>query len=159
LSKLMPMAALAAIALATAPIAYAQNMTAPRNETAGSMATSPTGDRIKSDEIRVSNMIGSSVYDRQNQDIGKVKDLILNKNGRIDAVVVDVGSFLGMGGKYVGVEPSKIKTDNNRLTLDMTKAQLKQARAYQLTDRDTGAGSSTSPVEGGHLGTPAQRRE
>jgi len=39
-------------------------------------------------------------------------------------VVVDVGSFLGVGGKYVAVPPTDIKTDNNRLTLDRTKEQL-----------------------------------
>jgi sporulation protein YlmC with PRC-barrel domain len=146
LSKISFTAAVTAIALMTAPVAFAQ-------------ALNPTGDRIKSDEIRASNMIGSSVYDRQNQDLGKVKDIVLNKDGRIDAVVVDVGTFLGMGGKYVAVRPTDIKTDNNRLTLDMDKGQLKQALAYHLENRDTGAGTSTSPVEGGHLGTPAQRRE
>ena len=148
MSKISFTAAATVIALMTAPVAFAQ-----------SMATNPTGDRIKSDEVRASNMIGSSVYDRQNQDIGKVKDIIVNKDARVDAVVVDVGSFLGMGGKYVAVPPTDIKTDHNRLTLDMTKDQLKQAQAYHLENRETGAGSSTSPVEGGHLGTPAQHRE
>ena len=61
-------------------------------------------------------------------------------------MVVDVGAFLGMGGKDVAVHLSDIKTDNNRLTLDMTKEQLQQAQAYQLENPDTGAGSSTSPV-------------
>jgi hypothetical protein len=58
-----------------------------------------------------------------------------------------------MGGKYVAVPLSVIKTDNNRLTLDMTKEQLQQAQAYNLENADTGSGSSTSPVTGGHLGS------
>ena len=48
-------------------------------------------------------MIGSTVYDVQNRDIGSVKDLVINKDGRVAAAVVDVGTFLGMGGKYVAV--------------------------------------------------------
>jgi hypothetical protein len=45
------------------------------------------------------------------------------------------------------------KTDNNRLTLDVTKEQLQQMADYNLHDRNTGAGSSASPVHGGKLGS------
>ena len=99
-------------------------------------------------------MIGSAVYDVQNRKIGSVDDVILNKNGKVDVVVIDVGSFLGMGGKDVAVLPSDIKTDNNRLTLDRTKEQLQQMATYNLENRNTGAGTSTSPVEGGRIQNP-----
>ena len=98
-------------------------------------------------------MIGSSLYDVQNRKIGKVEDLVLGRDGRIDLVVVDVGSFIGMGGKNVAVKPSEIKTDNNRLTLDVNKEQLQQMPKYSLTERNTGAGTSTSPVHGGKIGS------
>ena len=88
----------------------------------------------------------------QNRNIGKVNDLIVNRQGGIDAVVVDVGTFLGMGGKSVAVKPSDLKADNNRLTLDVTKEQLQQMADYNLRDRNTGAGSSASPVHGGKIG-------
>lgn len=143
-------AAVTAILLAASPLAYAQSNVAPR-EDAG--ATNPTGTAIHTDEFRASKMLGSTVYDVQNRDIGSVKDLIINKDGRVAAAVVDVGTFLGMGGKYVAVPLSDLKTDNNRLTLDMTKEQLQQAHAYNLENTNTGAGSSTSPVTGGHLGS------
>jgi hypothetical protein len=58
-----------------------------------------------------------------------------------------------MGGKNVAVKPSDLKTDNNRLTLDVTKEQLQQMANYRLEDRSTGAGSSPSPVKGGKLGS------
>jgi len=115
--------------------------------------TNRAEEAIQSDQIRASKMIGSAVYDVQNRKIGKVHDLVLDRSGQIAAVVVDVGSFLGMGGKNVAVKPSDIKTDHNRLTLDVTKEQLQQMANYRLEDRNTGAGSSASPVKGGHLGT------
>lgn len=156
LTKSHAAAAFAAVLMATAPIAFAQSNTAP-NTTAPAAsdvtAANPTGDRIQSDQFRASKMIGSTVYDVQNRDIGKVEDLIVDRDGRVSSAVVDVGTFLGMGGKYVAVPLANIKTDNNRLTLDMTKEQLKQAQAYHLTNDNTGAGSSTSPVTGGHLGS------
>src|SRR5689334_24748994 len=96
-------------------------------------------------------MIGSAVYDVQNRKIGSVDDVILNKNGKVDAVVIDVGSFLGMGGKDIAVLPSDIMTDNNRLTLDRTKEHLQQMANYDLKNNNTGAGTSTSPAEGGRL--------
>ena len=139
-------AVFAAIVAAAAPGAFAQTSTMPATHTA------VTNHMIQSDEVRASKMMGSAVYDRQNQDIGKVSDIILNKDGKVDAVVVDVGTFLGMGGKRVAVPLSDIKTDHNRLTLDRTKEQLQQMAAYQLENPGTGAGTSTSPTTGGHLG-------
>lgn len=144
-------AAVAAILMATSPLAFAQSH-ATSHETVAA-ATNPVGTQIQNDQIRASKMLGSTVYDVQNRDIGSVKDLIIDKDGRIAAAVVDVGTFLGMGGKYVAVPLSAIKTDNNRLTLDMTKEQLQQAQAYNLENTDTGSGSTTSPVKGGHLGS------
>ncbi len=147
-------ATVAALLIAASPLAYAQTAAAPHTSTT-TMAAADVGTAIRSDQIRASKMIGSNVYDVQNRDIGSVKDLIIDKDGRVAAAVVDVGSFLGMGGKDVAVSLSAFKTDNNRLTLDMTKEQLQQAHAYQLENPNTGAGSSTSPVQGGHLGTGA----
>ena len=141
-------AAFAALLIATAPIAYAE--TAAQNR-----AAAPTGadTQIRPDQIRASKMIGGTVYDVQNRKLGHVKDLVLDRDGQVASVVVDVGAFLGMGGKYVAVRPGDIKTDNNRLTLDLTKEQLQQAQNYRLENSYTGAGTSTSPVHGGHLGT------
>jgi sporulation protein YlmC with PRC-barrel domain len=134
--------------IATAPVAYAE--TAPH---ARATAATAAEAQIQPDQIRASKMIGSAVYDVQNRKIGSVKDLVLDRDGQVASVVVDVGAFLGMGGKYVAVSPRDIKTDHNRLTLDLTKEQLQQAQNYRLENSYTGAGTSTSPVHGGHLGS------
>ena len=140
------MTAVFAATVAAASGAFAQTSTMPATHTA------VTSHIIQSDEFRASKMLGSTVYDLQNRNIGKVSDVVLNKDGKVDAVVLDVGTFLGMGGKYVAIPLSDIKTDNNRLTLDRTKEQLQQMAAYQLENPNTGAGTSTSPTTGGHLG-------
>jgi sporulation protein YlmC with PRC-barrel domain len=147
-SKIHLTAAVALALAAAAPVAYAQTATTHDTRVA---ASDTLPHSIQADEIRASKMIGSAVYDVQNRNIGSVDDVILNKDGKVDAVVIDVGSFLGMGGKDVAVLPSDIKTDNNRLTLDRTKEQLQQMAKYNLENRNTGAGSSTSPVQGGNL--------
>jgi sporulation protein YlmC with PRC-barrel domain len=127
-----PVAAAFAILVATAPLANAQTaapmQNPPNNKTTNSAFTTGTGD------LRASELIGSTVYDVQNQDIGSVKDVIVNPDGRVTAVVVDVGAFLGMGGKNVAVALNDLKTDNNRLTLNRSKSQLEAAQSYQLTN-------------------------
>jgi sporulation protein YlmC with PRC-barrel domain len=125
---------------------------------AGLLAISTTAmaadQTIRSDELRASKIIGSSVYDNNNEKIGSVQDIILGKGGKVDSVVVDVGTFLGMGGKDVAVSLDQIKTDHDRLTLSMTKDQLKQAPNYALTNRNTGAGQTASAPEGGRATNP-----
>jgi hypothetical protein len=148
-SRITVTAAVALALAAATPAAFAQTS----HETRAAATTVVTSPGVQSDEVRASKMIGSSVYDVQNRDIGHVKDLILGKDGKVDTVVLDVGSFLGMGGKYIAVPPTDIKTDHNRLTLDRTKEQLQQMAQYRLEDKNSGAGTSTSPPEGGRLGT------
>ena len=150
MTKIHLPAAVALALAAAAPAVYAQTTTTYDTRTT---ATNTVSTRIQPDEIRASKMIGSAVYDVQNRKIGSVQDMIVKKDGKIDAVVVDVGSFLGMGGKNVAIAPSDIKTDNNRLTLDRTKEQLQQMAEYRLEDRNTGTGTSTSPAQGGRLGS------
>ena len=116
-------AALATLLVATAPIAYAETATHSRT-----MAATGGETMIQPDQIRAGKMIGSAVYDVQNRKIGYVKDLVLDRDGQVASVVIDVGAFLGMGGKYVAVSPRDLKTDHNRLTLDLTKEQLQQAQ-------------------------------
>ena len=132
--------------LGATPVAFAA-------QTANHQPARQGQEVIQPDQMRASKMIGSRVYDVQNRNIGKVQDLIVNRQGSIDTVVVDVGTFLGMDGKSVGIKPSQFKTDNNRLTLDVTKEQLQQMADFNLRDRNTGAGSSASPVHGGRLGS------
>ena len=119
-----------------------------------STAAMTADQTIRSDELRASKVIGSSVYDRNNEKIGSVQDIILGTGGKVDSMVIDVGAFLGMGGKNVAVKPGEIKTDHDRLTLDMTKNQLQQAPNFALTDRNTGAGQTASSPEGGRATNP-----
>src|SRR5258708_36070500 len=133
------------LALGVAPVAFAQTQyhsTANRAE-----------DVIQPDQIRATKMVGSAVYDVQNRKIGQVRDLVMDRDGKIANVVVDVGSFLGMGGKNVAVKLSDFKTDNNRLTLDITKERLQQMAYYRIEDRNTGTGSLASTIQGGKPGS------
>jgi sporulation protein YlmC with PRC-barrel domain len=139
------MTAMLAAMLALSMPAYAQTTSTPSTAPA---ARSAAMHQLQPGQIRGSEMIGSSVYDAQNRDIGKIKDVILDHQGRVDSVVIDVGAFLGMGGKYVAVPMRDLKTANEngkvRWKTDMTKEQLQQAQAFDL-GTTTSAGTSTPP--------------
>lgn len=153
-TNLMTSAAFAALLAIAAPMAHAADTQRNTANQQGATATNPAGsDQIKPDQMRASNIIGADAYDRNNQKLGDVQDIILDKDGTVSAVVVKVGGIAGVGGKNVAVKPSDIKTDNNRLTVNRTKDQLQQAAEYQLTDRSTGAGKTPSPATGGTAGS------
>src|ERR1700751_3064405 len=56
-----------------------------------------------------SKVIGLNVYNDQNEKIGSIKDLMVDKSGKIDAAVIGVGGFLGMGERDVAVKWSELK--------------------------------------------------
>src|SRR5258708_6052572 len=114
---------------AAAPVAVAQTATQPIHPISPSADRPADADRpatasrmteatftTQSGELRAGQIIGSTVYDVQNRDVGSVKDIVLDKDGKVTAVVIDVGAFLGIGGKYVAVSLNDMKTDNRPLT-------------------------------------------
>ena len=147
MSKAMMTGAIVVMMATAAPLAYAQTTSptpgAPATERAMPPNTTATTNPTMSHNtfitnggaLRASEIIGSTVYDEQNQDVGSVKDVLLDHSGNVKSVVLDVGAFLGMGGKYVTVSLNDLKTDNNRLTLDKTKAQLKSAPEFHFQTR------------------------
>src|SRR5881392_4122588 len=152
------MTAALALMLAAAVPAYAQTS----SSSASSSATRVTATQLQPGQIRATQMDGATVYDTQNQKVGDVKDIILDRDGKVAAVVLDVGAFLGIGGKYVAVSMNdlKITQDNNnsnkpRFTVDMTKDQLKAAQAYDLNGnaRSTSSGSTTAPASRSNTGS------
>jgi sporulation protein YlmC with PRC-barrel domain len=58
---------------------------------------------------RSSKVVGLSVYNSKDENIGAISDLLMDKSGNIKAVVVGVGGFLGMGEHLVAIPFDKIK--------------------------------------------------
>lgn len=85
-----------------------------------------------------SKVVGLSVYNGQNTNIGTIKDIAYDANG-VQAYIVAVGGFLGMGDHYVAVRPSAMNiaydTASNkwRATMNTDEAQLKAAPEYKYS--------------------------
>ncbi|MBB3288601.1 MULTISPECIES: PRC-barrel domain-containing protein [Rhizobium] len=129
-------------------------------------APAPTGTQQASgylttqsaDQISAKTYMGQSVYNGQNESIGSINDLILQKQGGVVAAIVGVGGFLGIGQKNVAVPFDKINATQNpqdgtvKLTTTETADSLKAAPefktlAMQASDKAaSSAGTSTMPA-------------
>jgi sporulation protein YlmC with PRC-barrel domain len=61
------------------------------------------------DKWRASKLIGLDIYNDQSEKLGDINELILDKDGKIAAVVIGVGGFLGMGEHDIAVTLDKLK--------------------------------------------------
>ncbi|BCG96795.1 PRC-barrel domain-containing protein [Mesorhizobium sp. 131-2-1] len=107
--------------------------TAPMDSTAAVDKTTLTEMPI--DKIRAEELIGTTVYGADDANVGKIGDVVLTGDKKIDAVIIDVGGFLGVGAKEVavGFEKLKFMTDKNGnkyLYTNFTKDQLTAQAAY-----------------------------
>ena len=58
---------------------------------------------------RASKLVGLSVYNEKNESVGSINDMLTDKNGKIVAVVIGVGGFLGVGEHLVAIPFDKVK--------------------------------------------------
>ncbi|MGY8710806.1 PRC-barrel domain-containing protein [Bradyrhizobium sp. 18BD] len=58
---------------------------------------------------RASKLMGLNVYNEANEKLGDVNELLVDKTGKINAVVIGIGGFLGMGEHDIAVSMDKLK--------------------------------------------------
>lgn len=130
----------AAPAMAQTGGATHSTTTAPATGRTGNTDSTTPADRngvmTQTGEARASKVVGSSVYNDHDESIGSINDLVIAKDGKINAIL-SVGGFLGMGIKYVEVPYSNLvfgntqKDSDNKVVLKgATKDSLKSQAAY-----------------------------
>jgi sporulation protein YlmC with PRC-barrel domain len=88
------------------------------------------------DEMRASKLIGTTVVNAANETVGDVNEIVLTKDGKVAAIILGVGGFLGMGEREVAINFNSVrmnrdKNDNTVLTVNATKESLKDAPAWR----------------------------
>ena len=86
---------------------------------------------------RTSKVIGATVRGDNDQEIGKVDDLIMTDGNKVTVVVVAVGGVLGLGAKLVAFPYDQLRLQGDRLVLPgVNKDNLNAMPSFQvLTDR------------------------
>src|SRR6476620_11269798 len=90
-----------------ATVAFAQSPATPNDR--ATAAPAAVSDSSFQGNWRASKMVGLSVYNDKNESIGSINDMLTDKEGKIKAVVIGVGGFLGVGEHLVAIPFEKVK--------------------------------------------------
>ena len=85
---------------------------------------------------RSSKVIGLNVYNDKNEKLGDINEILVDKSGKVDGVVIGVGGFLGMGEHDIMVEMSKLKFVDEPV----------RTSATTTTPSTSGSGTATRPA-------------
>jgi sporulation protein YlmC with PRC-barrel domain len=115
-------------------------------ETIPLSSSKPTQQEVK---VAGSTIIGTAVKNAQGEDLGKIKDLMIDtQNGRVTSALLAVGGTLGMGAKQVEIpwDTLKVGLGKEELIVEMNKEQLQNAPTAAATPSSTTA--EHQPEEG-----------
>ena len=120
----------ASLAILATP-AFAQD-----SKTIGKATAEAKFSTVSKDEMFSSKLKGLSVTNQKDETVGEITDIAI-KNHDVDALILSVGGFLGMGERYVAVSPSSVdvrydaKNDNWLASMNTTKESLKSAPEFK----------------------------
>lgn len=95
-----------------------------------------------------SKIKGLNVYNGQNEKIGDISDLMLNKEGKIDDVVISVGGFLGIGTHDVAVKFSELKWEMEPVKNTTTSSNAPAAGSANRPAGTVGTASNANASNG-----------
>ena len=118
-----------ASALAADPPRTAPNNAAPKTTTPNDTAQAAV------QHFRVSTLEGMPVRNAAGEDLGKIKDMVIDiRTGKVAYVALDFGGFLGIGDKLFAIPWTALKyqpkPDDDHLVLNVSKERLKQAPGF-----------------------------
>jgi sporulation protein YlmC with PRC-barrel domain len=128
--------ATAALVLLSAS-AFAQSSQSGNSSTSGeAIPNQQTLNAIPPNSTTVTNYYKQDVYDPSNKKVGAVNDVLVDKQGKITALIVGVGGVLGAGEKDVAVpfDSVRLTTQNDnkwRLVMNTSTDSLKNAPGYK----------------------------
>ncbi|NEU13601.1 PRC-barrel domain containing protein [Methylobacterium sp. BTF04] len=103
-------------------------------------------------DMVTSKLVGLTIQNGANETIGEIADVVLDEKSTVKSWVVGVGGFLGIGTKYVAIDPSALKlsrVDSATLkaTIDTNKDQLRAAPEYIYLGKTKDTKADAKPAE------------
>jgi sporulation protein YlmC with PRC-barrel domain len=124
------------LALITASLALlATPVLAQSTVTTGAAPAEAKFSTVSKEEMFSSKLKGLNITNQKDETIGEISDLAI-KNNQVDALILSVGGFLGMGERYVAVSPASVKVSLNKdnkwvASMNTTKEALKAAPEFK----------------------------
>src|ERR1700736_5356181 len=90
---------------------------------------------IPNDSVTVTDWYKQNVYDPSDNKIGEIMDVLVDRQGKVSALIIGVGGFLGAGEKDVAVPFTAVQVTNKNnnkwyLVMNATKDELKNAPGF-----------------------------
>ena len=141
IAKTISTGLVASVLLASA--AFAQTPATPSDRTSTAQAVASPSS-VQGD-WRASKVVGLSVHNDNNESIGSINDLLMDKAGNIKAAVLSVGGFLGVGSQLVAIPFDKIKFVNEPVAYTgASNAPATGNRPAPATTTTTGSATTSS---------------
>src|SRR5215467_15930262 len=105
-------------------------------KTTGTAPAAAKFSTVGKDEMFSSKLKGLNVYNQKDENVGEITDIAM-KGNQVDALILSVGGFLGVGEHYVAVSPSSVsirhdaKNDKWVASMNTTKEALKEAPEFK----------------------------
>jgi hypothetical protein len=135
------------VLVVAAPVVFAQQTPPPADATTSNPAQAPAQAKpppppaatetpaVVVDHNQAQTLLGKPVRTAKGEDLGRVVDVIVDRNGVVQAAVIDFGGFLGVGSRKIAVDwhilhfPDSGPPD--RLIADLPREQLRKAPVYK----------------------------
>jgi len=79
---------------------------------------------VESFNLSVDQLEDMDIHGSGGERIGEVDEVLMTPEGKITAVSVEVGGFLGIGDKEVVMELNQLRREGDTITTDLTKEQV-----------------------------------
>jgi sporulation protein YlmC with PRC-barrel domain len=149
-------ACLVATALMAAP-ALAQTSSSSSSASSGA-AASQSGqfiNHMNPDQWRGSKLVGVNIYGQNNEKIGDVNEVLIDRKGNADAIVVGVGGFLGIGEKDVALPFSAVEWKYDRSDLSTASTNRPATTGTTAANPPASGSMAANPPATGTTGAPA----
>jgi len=109
--------------------------TAPAPPAAAPPNPSPGTPAMVLDDQEVSTILGKSVRSSADEDMGRIVDIIVSRDGQVHAAIIDFGGFLGIGTRKIAVDWHALNFapagKPGSITLELTRNQVRLAPEYK----------------------------
>jgi sporulation protein YlmC with PRC-barrel domain len=107
---------------------------------------------IQPADMRASKLIGAVVYNQNNERVGEVDDIVIGNGKTVEALILGVGGFLGVGERKVAIKPDAAvvsETDNRKIqvVVNATKDELKNAPVVDTAALDSSGSPAVKPKQ------------
>jgi hypothetical protein len=104
------------------------------------------------DDQEASAILGKGVRSNAGEDMGRIVDVIVGRDGQIHAAIIDFGGFLGIGTRKIAVDWNALDFAPvgrpHAITLELTRNQVRLAPEYKRGEPlvVVGAASAGAPT-------------